>query len=374
MALAQARIPRCRKRIRVTIKLGVLDQSPIGRGETATDAIRHSTMLAKRCEELGYHRYWVAEHHASDTLASSSPEILITHLAAETRRMRIGSGGVMLSHYSPYKVAENFRLLEVLYPGRIDLGVGRAPGSDGLTAAALAYGNPLGIEYYPAKVKDMLAFVSGREPITEAFRNLKATPVAKTAPQVWMLGSSYDSAAYAARFGLAYSHAHFIAPQVAVEAMRQYRQAFQPEQLSSPYSSIGVFAIVAEDPQRAELFLRLRELTRMRRDRGLRGPPPTLEDAASHRFTDEELRTMRGKRSRQIVGTPEEVKRNIEALAAESGADEAVVLTITPSFEDRLRSYELLAEAFELQPNAAQDARHLSEPASSGEAATPAGI
>lgn len=336
----------------MTIRLGVLDQSPIGRGESAADAIANSTALAKRCEELGYHRYWVAEHHASDTLASSSPEILITRLAAETRHMRIGSGGVMLSHYSPYKVAENFRLLEVLYPGRIDLGVGRAPGSDGLTAAALAYGNPLGIEYYPAKVKDMVAFVSGREPLTEAFQKLKATPASPTMPEVWMLGSSFDSAAYAARFGLAYSHAHFIAPQPAVAALQQYRENFAPEHLAAPYSSVGVFAIVAEDEERAELFLRLRELTRMRRDRGLRGPPPTLEDAAQHPFTEDDLQRMRGKRSRQIVGTPPVVKQGIEELATESGADEVIVLTITPTFEDRLKSYELLAAAFGLTAQA----------------------
>ncbi len=332
----------------MTLRIGVLDQSPIGRGEDAADAIAHTTALAKRCEELGYHRYWVAEHHASDTLASSSPEILITRLAAETNHMRIGSGGVMLSHYSPFKVAENFRLLEVLYPGRIDLGVGRAPGSDGLTAAALAYGNPLGIEYYPAKVKDLIAFVNGREPLTEAFRNLKATPTAPTAPEVWMLGSSFDSAAYAARFGLAYSHAHFIAPQPAVEALKQYRRLFAPEHLAAPYSSIGVFAVVADDPEKAELFRRLRELQRIRRDRGQRGPPPTLEDAAAHPFTDEELEGMRSKRSRQIVGTPDEVKAGIDDLVHESGADEVIVLTITPSFEDRLRSYELLAHAFGL--------------------------
>ncbi len=332
----------------MSLRLGVLDQSPIGRGENAADAIAHSATLARRCDELGYHRYWVAEHHASDTLASSSPEILITRLAAETCRMRIGSGGVMLSHYSPYKVAENFRLLEVLYPGRIDLGVGRAPGSDGLTAAALAYGNPLGIEYYPAKVKDLLAFVSGREPLTEAFRNLKATPAAETAPEVWMLGSSFDSAAYAARFGLAYSHAHFIAPQPAVGALRQYRADFAPEHLDAPYSSIGVFAIVAEDGDKAEGFLRLRELQRIRRDRGIRGPPPTLAEAAAYPFTQADLESMHGKRSRQIVGTASEVKGGIEELAAEAGADEAIVLTITPSFEDRLRSYELLAEAFGL--------------------------
>ena len=335
----------------MSLRLGVLDQSPIARGESAADAIAHSTALAKRCEELGYHRYWVAEHHASDTLASSSPEILITRLAAETRHMRVGSGGVMLSHYSPYKVAENFRLLEVLYPGRIDLGVGRAPGSDGLTAAALAYGNPLGIEYYPAKVKDLVAFVAGREPLTEAFRKLKATPAAETMPQVWMLGSSFDSAAYAARFGLAYSHAHFIAPQPAVEALRQYRANFAPEHLDAPYASIGVFAIVAEDADRADAFLRLRELQRIRRDRGLGGPAPTLEEAAAYQFTPAELQSMRGKRSRQIVGTAAHVKAGIEELAAEAEADEAVVLTITPSFEDRVRSYELLAEAFGLTPS-----------------------
>ena len=163
-----------------------------------------------------------------------------------------------------------------------------------------------------------------------------------------MLGSSFDSAAYAARFGLAYSHAHFIAPQPTVQALRQYREAFAPEHLSAPYASIGVFAIVAEDAERAEGFLRLRELTRMRQDRGARGPRPTLEDALRYPFTDEQLAHMRGRQSRQIVGTAQEVKAGIDALVAESGADEVVVLTITPTFADRLRSYELLAAAFGL--------------------------
>ena len=330
------------------IRLGILDQSPIARGEDASDAVANTLALAKRCDELGYHRYWVAEHHASDTLASSSPEILITRLAAETKRIRVGSGGVMLSHYSPFKVAENFRMLEVLYPGRIDLGVGRAPGSDGLTAAALAYGNPLGIEYYPAKVKDLVAFVSGQTPITEAFQNLKATPKADTVPEVWMLGSSYDSAAYAARFGLAYSHAHFIAPELAVGAMRQYRDKFVPEHLAKPYASIGVFAIAVEDAERADVFRRMRELQRIRRDRGQRGPAPTLEEAAAWPFTNEELEAMRSRRSRQIIGTAAEVKADIEDLMSQSGADEAVLLTITPTFEDRVKSYELIADAFDI--------------------------
>ncbi|MDE0189987.1 MAG: LLM class flavin-dependent oxidoreductase [Gammaproteobacteria bacterium] len=333
----------------MTTKLGVLDQSPIARGEDAATAVSHTLALAKRCDELGYHRYWVAEHHASDSLASSSPEILITRLAAETERIRVGSGGVMLSHYSPFKVAENFRMLEVLYPGRIDLGVGRAPGSDGLTAAALAYGNPLGIEYYPAKVKDLVAFVSGGIPVTEAFHDLKATPKTATSPEMWMLGSSYDSAAYAARFGLAYSHAHFIAPQLAVEAMQQYRERFAPEHLTKPYASIGVFAIAVEDAERAEMFRRMREIQRIRRNRGQRGGAPTLEEAAAWPFTDDELEAMNKRRSRQIIGTADEVKAEIDQLMTQSGADEAVLLTITPAFEDRVRSYELIAAAFGLR-------------------------
>ena len=328
------------------MKLGVLDQSPIGRGEDAAAAVEHTIALARRCDALGYHRYWLAEHHATETLASSSPEVLITRVAHETERIRVGSGGVMLSHYSPFKVAENFRMLELLYPGRIDLGVGRAPGSDGLTAAALAYGNPLGIEYYPAKVKDLVAFVSGAKAFTEAFQRLEATPKAATTPDVWMLGSSLDSAVYAAQFGLAFSFAHFIAPGPAAAAMQRYRRDFQPGPRSVPYASIGVFAIATEDPEKADVFRRIREIQRERRARGILGPPPTPEEALAHPFTAAELERLRSKRSRQIIGSAAEVKATIDALARETGADEVVVLTITPTFADRVRSYELLASAY----------------------------
>ena len=328
------------------MKLSVLDQSPIVRGQSAREAIDQSIELAKFCETLGYHRYWLAEHHASSSLASSTPEILITRIANETSTMRVGSGGVMLSHYSPYKVAENFRMLELMFPNRIDLGVGRAPGSDGLTAAALSYGNQLGVEYYPAKVKDLAAFVNGKPAFTEAFGDLMATPDTNTAPQMWMLGSSLDSAHYAAEFGMAFSFAHFIAPQPAVQAMNYYRDRFKSEQLERPYSSVGVFAIVTEDSAKADLYRRVREIQRIRRAKGVRLPTPTLEEAASYEFTDEQESNMRTKRSRQLVGTPAEVKSEIEVLAAECNADEVVVLTITPRFEDRLKSYELLAHAF----------------------------
>jgi len=328
------------------MKLAVLDQSPIAGDEDALAAVEHTITLAKRCDELGYHRYWLAEHHATKTLASSSPEILITRVANETRRIRIGSGGVMLSHYSPFKVAENFRLLELMYPGRIDLGIGRAPGSDGLTAAALAYGNTLGVEYYPAKVKDLVAFVSGEKAFTEAFEGLQATPDTPSTPEIWMLGSSMDSATYAAQFGLAFSFAHFISPESASPAIHRYRHEFQSEHLESPYSSIGVFAIATDDPKKVDLFRRVREIQRLRRDRGIRGPMPTLEEAAAYEFTEDEQKRLVSGRSRQIIGNQSAVKTAIDSLIEETGADEVVILTITPSFEDRVRSYELIADAY----------------------------
>ncbi len=331
------------------MKLSALDQSPIAQGENAVQAVAHTIALAQRCDELGYHRYWLAEHHASKTLACPAPEILIARVARETERIRVGSGGVMLSHYSPFKVAENFKLLELMYPGRIDLGIGRAPGSDGLTAAALAYGNRIGIEYYPAKVQDLLAWVSNGKPLTDAFENLEVTPKTSTVPEVWILASSYDSAMYAAHFGLPLSFAHFIEPKPAVEIMQSYRREFKPEYLTKPHTSIGVFAIAHEDPERVELFRRMREIQRIRRERGIRAPAPSLEEAANYEFIEDDLVRIRTKRSRQIIGTPAEVKTEIDALVEATGADEVVILTITPSFEDRMGSYELIAAEFSLE-------------------------
>ncbi len=333
---------------RSKMKLSALDQSPIAQGETARQAIEHTIALARRCDELGYHRYWLAEHHASKTLACCSPEILIGRVAQETSRIRVGSGGVMLSHYSPFKVAENFKLLELMYPGRIDLGVGRAPGSDQLTMQALAYGNRLGIEYYPSKVKDMLAWVTGKKPFTGGFETLEVTPQTGTVPEVWILASSMGSAMYAAQFGLPLSFAHFIEPKPAIEVMQAYRREFKPGHLERPYSSVGVFAIAHEDPERVDLFRRMRELQRIRRDRGIRGPTPTLEEAANYNFSQEQLERMSNKRSRQIIGTPTQVKAEIDELVDATDADEVVILTITPSQEDRVRSYELIAREYSL--------------------------
>src|SRR5881296_4587329 len=193
------------------LSLGVLDQSPVRSGGSVADALHETLDLAELCDRLGYRRYWLAEHHSTKGLAGSSPEVLIGQVAARTSRMRVGSGGVMLQHYSPLKVAESFRVLETLFPGRIDLGIGRAPGSDRLTAQALAHGpGALGIEYFPNQIADLIGFLHNQVAPDHAFAAIRAMPVGPSAPEVWLLGSSAESASFAAHFGTAFSFAHFI--------------------------------------------------------------------------------------------------------------------------------------------------------------------
>ncbi|MDA0261443.1 MAG: LLM class flavin-dependent oxidoreductase [Proteobacteria bacterium] len=261
-----------------SFKIGVLDQSPVRSGGTEQDAVAETVELAKACEGWGYHRYWLAEHHGTDGFAGSAPEIMIPLVAAATSHIRVGSGGVMLSHYSPLKVAETFRLLEVMFPGRIDLGIGRAPGSDRLTAAALAYGSQIGIEYFPTKIADMVAFLTDQPPPTEAFAQVRATPRASTVPDIWLLGSSSGSATYAAQFGLPLSFAQFIAPEGGAEVIRAYRRAFIPSDLhQTPQVNLCVFVICADDEAEAWQLARSRDLWRMRLERGVLGPYPSIE-------------------------------------------------------------------------------------------------
>ncbi len=328
------------------LKLGILDQVPLPEDGGTTQAFTNSIELARHADDFGYHRYWIAEHHASNRLASPSPEILIARLGAETRRIRVGSGGVMLSHYSPFKVAENFRMLEVMYPGRVDLGVGRAPGSDGLTMAALAYGNRLGLEYYPTKVGDLLAFLGGQPPLTDAFARLRVSPAADGMPEIWLLASSADSAGFAAQLGIPLCFAHFISPQQTLDVVRGYRSSFRPGYRDTPQVSIGIAAFCSEDPDRVELHLRQRELQRQRRATG-NPKPVTLDEAASHPFSDVEIQAMRTRRSRYVIGDPDEVRQQIETLAKDTGAEEFILLTNTGQ-EERINSYRLIAEAFAL--------------------------
>jgi luciferase family oxidoreductase group 1 len=333
------------------MKLSVLDQSPVREGVTPADAVRETLELARHVDALSYHRYWLAEHHSSPGLASTAPEILITRVAAETRHLRVGSGGVMLSHYSPLKVAETFRMLEALYPGRIDLGIGRAPGSDQLTAIALQHGpGALGIEYFPSQISDLLGFMENRLPANHPFQRIRVMPAGDTLPEFWLLGSSDQSAIFAAYFGCAFSFAHFITAEGGTEVMEVYRQQFRPsERLSAPLGSIGVFVICAETEAKARHLAASRDLMRLRVDQGILAPVPPPEEALAYPYTPAELRRLEHYRRRQTVGTPEQVKDRLLALAETYGVDELVILTICHDFAARKYSYTLLAEAFGLE-------------------------
>jgi luciferase family oxidoreductase group 1 len=330
------------------LALSVLDQSPVRQGVTPRDALLETVELARHVERLGYRRYWLAEHHSSPGLAGTAPEIMVARVAAETTHLRVGSGGVMLSHYSPLKVAEQFRMLETLYPGRIDLGIGRAPGSDQLTAIALQHGpGALGIEHFPSQISDLLGFLEGSLPSDHPFARIRVMPTGETNPEIWLLGSSDQTAIFAAYFGCAFSFAQFISDEGGPEIMAAYRERFRSSpRLAEPQGSIGVFVICAESETQARRIAASRDLWRLRQRRGILAPFPPPEDALAYPYSEAEQREVEYHRRRQVAGTPDVVKKKLVELAANYGVDEIVVLTICHDFEARKRSYALLAEAF----------------------------
>jgi luciferase family oxidoreductase group 1 len=330
--------------------LSVLDQSPIRSGGTAADAVHETLELAQHCERLGYHRYWLAEHHASAGLAGTSPEVLIGQVAARTSRMRVGSGGVMLQHYSALKVAEQFRMLETLFPGRIDLGIGRAPGSDPRTAQALApAAGALGPGAFPQQVADLIAWLHDRLPPDHPFAGVRAMPTGPTVPELWLLGSSGSSAALAAHFGTAFSFAHFINAEGGVGVTRAYARQFRPSPaLPAARASAAVFVLCADTEAEALRLARSRQLFIVQLYTGRHGPYPSVEEAEAYPYTPPEQAIVRHAQGRTIAGAPEQVRAQLLALAADYGVDELVVVTITHDFKARLRSYALLAEAFGL--------------------------
>lgn len=328
------------------LALSVLDQCPVRAGSTPADAIREAVELARATDRLGYRRYWLAEHHNSQSLACAAPEALIGQVAAATSRMRVGSGGVMLSHYSALKVAEVFRMLETLYPGRIDLGIGRAPGSDRFTAHLLAHGpGRLGVQHYPEQVADLLGYL-GRGHEDDRLNGVRAMPQGETQPEVWLLGSSLGSARFAAHFGCPYSFAHFIQPRDAEAALELYRSEYRPsERHPEPRASVGVSAMVADTDEEARRQSLSRSLWWIRLTQGRPGPFPSLEEADGYEFTDADRAMIERMRARSLVGEPDTVAARARELAGRLGVNELVVLTICPGFEARLRSYELFADA-----------------------------
>ena len=331
----------------VRVRLSVLDQSPIRSGGTGADAIHETLELAQICERLGYHRYWVAEHHSSRGLAGTSPEVLIGQIAARTSRIRVGSGGVMLPHYSALKVAEQFRTLETLFPGRIDLGIGRAPGSDQRTAWALAAGGLRDIERFPEQIADVVAWLHDRLPSGHPFTGVRAMPTGPTAPEVWLLGSSDASALYAAEQGLGFSFAHFINADGGPEVTELYRQRFRPSpELAAPLASAAIWALCADTEQEALRLAKCRQLALLRLYTGRYGPFPSVEEAESFPYTERDLAIIEHARGRTVAGTPEVVRAALDAMARAYGVEELVIVTITHDFKARVRSYELLADAF----------------------------
>lgn len=329
------------------MRISILDQSPIISGHSPRQALAETLRLARRADELGYHRYWLAEHHAIAALADPCPEILLARLGAETRRMRVGTGGVLLPYYSAFRVAESFRMLEALYPGRIDLGIGRAPGGDARTAQAVGGGRFPDAERFPEQVWELERHLRGALPEDHPFRRVRVQPEVEGAPQVWLLGSSDYSGALAAQLGLRFAFAHFINPRGGDLVSRQYREKFKSEDpQAKPEVIVCTFAICGETDAQAERLAAPIDLRRLHMALNLDTPIPTPEEAAQHRYSDEERRYVEGQRSRAVIGGPQTCRRELEAMAERYAADEVMVLTITGDYASRQRSYELLIGAF----------------------------
>ena len=333
------------------MRLSVLDQSTVVSGRSPDASIRESLALAQHAEALGYHRYWCAEHHNSASIAGSAPEILIAAIAATTSRIRVGSAGVMLPHYSALKVAEQFRVLDAIAPGRIDLGLGRAPGSDGLTAYALNPNAATASDQFPAQVRDLLAWLAGEKLVERhPFRDITAQPQGPNLPEVWILGSSDFGAQVAAHFGLPHCFAYFISEGTgAAEALSLYREGYRPSpRHPTPQGAICVWALAADTQAEAERLFSSRALARIWRDRGIFAALPSPEEAMDYDYSAAELLKLEKLRQRSFYGTPDVVGARLRALAAEVGVDELAVLSTAHDPVARRRSYALLAQEFKL--------------------------
>ena len=319
--------------------LSVLELAPVGQGSTPAAALLASVELARLAERLGYTRVWVAEHHNMPGIASSSPPVLIAHLAAATSTIRVGAGGVMLPNHPSLVVAEQFGMLEALHPGRIDLGIGRAPGTDPVTAAALRRSaDALGADEFPQQLRDLLAFFDGTHP------QITAVPGKGYRPAIWILGSSDFGAQVAGMLGLPFSFAHHFAPANTEAAVEIYRQSFRPSgEFEQPYVMLGVPVVCADTDERARWLAAPSSVSFVRLRQGRPTPLPSPEEAAEYTFTPFERELLRSWTKPLVVGSPETVHAGLDDLAARTGADELMITTLVHGVEDRLRSYELVA-------------------------------
>lgn len=331
------------------LRLSVVDQSPVPAGQSPADALANSLDLARRCDAWGYTRYWFAEHHASAMLAGPAPELLIARAGAETERIRVGSGGVMLPHYSPFKVAEAFQVLEAMYPGRVDLGVGRAPGGSPLVSHALQRlrdGRTIHDDFAEQLV-ELLAWISDGFPADHPFSRIDLSPGVRTRPELWLLGSSPWSAQAAAQLGLPYCFASFINPDPAQACLAAYHERYDPSAGTDrePRAMLAIGALAADTDEEAARLIMPARAIRHRLARGVNGPIPSPEGAIAE--TGREPRPMRtrpGEWPRYVYGRAELVAETVERIASEARVGEVMVVTITHDHEARCRSYELLAK------------------------------
>ena len=330
------------------MQLSVLDQSVAVVGRSHGDAIRNTIALAAATEVMGYKRFWVSEHHSNPTIVGTAPEVLMAAIAATTSRIRVGSAGIMLPHYSPFKVAEQFRVLEAIAPGRIDLGLGRAPGSDGRTAYAL---NPLANErpaQFPNDIGDLQAWLTNT-PLRDGhpFASVHAYPAGDTSPEIWVLGSSDYGAQVAAHFGLPYAFAWFFTDgSGGAEALRIYRDTYKPsERYPKPHTALCIWALAADTIEEAQHHFTSRARFRLIRDRGVFQPLEAPDVAAAYEYSDADRARMDSFRRTSFVGTGASVAERIRELAARLDVDEMPVVTWTYDEAARVKSYQLIAEA-----------------------------
>ncbi|MGW2848467.1 LLM class flavin-dependent oxidoreductase [Streptomyces sp. NPDC001108] len=344
------------------VPLSVLDLVTVGKGRTATQALRTGVELARLAERRGFHRYWVAEHHSMPGVASSSPAVILAHLAAHTERIRLGSGGVMLPNHAPLVIAEQFGTLEAMAPGRVDLGLGRAPGTDGATAAALRRSDRLneGADDFPQQLVELTRFLDDDFPDGHPYARIHAVPgpVQATSdggvqspgrPPLWLLGSSGFSARLAGMLGLPFAFAHHFSAQNTIPALDLYRESFRPSAvLDAPYALIGVAALAADDEREARRQVLSGALSMVRLRTGRPGLVPTPDEAEAYDYTPMEREFVDGWLTNIVHGTADQVRTGLDDLAKRTGADELMITANAHGGEARLRSYELIADAYGL--------------------------
>ncbi|KAA6448943.1 LLM class flavin-dependent oxidoreductase [Bacillus atrophaeus] len=329
------------------IELSILDQAPVSKGDSPVTTLQHSVELAKLSELRGYKRYWFAEHHSTKGLASTAPEIMIAHIAAHTTTIRVGSGGVLLPQYSPYKVAETFRQLEALYPNRIDLGVGRSPGGTTKTRLALTDGVKKSLTDFNRQLQDLSYFLTDSLPAGHDYAGIKTAPLIDTAPELWVLGLGENSARRAGQLGIGYVFGHFINPERGENAFRVYRDSFKASaHFSSPAALCTIFVVCSRTDEEAEELALSQDLWLLRVGKGLDSRVPSIEEARSYTYTASDKKQIAENRKRMVIGSPSSVKQQLTELAGRYDTEELMVLCNIYDFEAKKQSYERLAALF----------------------------